>query len=960
MAELPSGTVTLLFTDIEGSTRLVQRLGDRYPELLGTHRTLLREAFAARGGIELDADGDALFVAFSRAGDAVAAAVAGQRALLAHDWPAQSAVRVRMGVHTGEPTVVGDTYVGYDVHRAARICSSGHGGQVVVSEITRRLAEPDCTDDFVDLGEHRLKDLADPERLYQVSAAGLPAQFPPLRAVDAVRTNLPQSLTSFVGRDDDVGRLEQLVRRHRLVTVTGPGGAGKTRLALRAASELLHHFSAGVWVVRLACLTDPERVGQAIADTIGLGQQGRQPSPIDSIAEYARDKHLLLVLDNFEHLMPAAGAVGELVERCAGLSVLVTSREGLRLRGEQELSVPPMALPPRGPADPGAIAQVESVRLFVERARDVLPTFTVTPENADALAEIAHRLDGLPLAIELAAARVKVLSPASLVARLGDRLGLLTGGSRDLPERQRTLRATIDWSYELLTDAERALLARLSVFVAPVRLETVEAVCGCGGDALEVLAALVDKSLVRRGGGQSQDVSFWMLETVKEFGRERLAELGEEQAVRLAHAEHHRQLAERMGREVFGPRQADWLGRLEDEHDNFQAAIQWSLDAGRPETAAAISEGIHVFWWIRGRYSTGRHWLRRILATDLDDPVQRAWLLIANSRLAAHQAAYDEVEAGLVEAETIGRQHREDAVVAHALSDRIGLGFRNPARRLDVDAAVTEALTIFVQRGDASAQGELLIRRGSLECADGRLTEALESMQQALALMRTAGNGFGRASALNNIGYIRALQGGFADALPYLQESRQVLETVGSKEGLATVADTLALVLVGRGDVDAAITAYEQSLELFQEMCYQPGVATEQVRLGRVLAESGACERATRYLQDGLRSAAGTGAAAVVADAVEAVAALLVRTARAELAAELFAGVRQVRAAEGLDLPPVDAHRLERDEALVAAELDRAALDAAARRGEQRSLEELRETAHEALTATAATLLRQL
>ncbi len=485
MSQLPAGTVTLLFSDIEGSTRLLQRLADRYAEVLREHHRLLRLAFGAWDGIEVDNQGDSFFVAFPAAADAVVAAVTAQRALAGHPWPDGVSVRVRMGLHTGEPINIGERYIGVDVHRAARVGAAAHGGQVLLSRTTADLVARALPVGVAlrDLGPHRLKDLEHPEHLYQLVVEGLPADFPPLRTLDSRPNNLPLAPTPFVGREREVAQVVALLRHAdvRLLTLTGPGGTGKTRLGQRVAAELLDDFPDGVWFVDLAPITDPALVAATIARVLGV-QEGADQPLVASLIEQLREKRLLLVLDNFEQVVGAALQVAEVLAACPGLKVLVTSRVALRLSREHEYPVPPLALPdPRRLPPLDRLSQYEAVRLFIERAQAVKPDFAVTNENAPAVAEICHRLDGLPLAIELAAARVKLLPPRALLARLGHRLQVLTGGARDLPARQQTLRGAIDWSYRLLAPEEQALFARLAVFVGGRTLEAAEAVCGGEG-----------------------------------------------------------------------------------------------------------------------------------------------------------------------------------------------------------------------------------------------------------------------------------------------------------------------------------------------------------------------------------------------------------------------------------------------------------------------------------------------
>ncbi len=630
---LPAGTVTFLFTDIEGSTALITRLANAYEELLEAHRRILRAAFEAGGGAEVQTEGDAFFVAFASAGAAAAACIAAQRGLSAYPWPADSPIRVRMGLHTGEatPTTDGD-YTSLEVHRAARIAAAGHGGQVLVSETTRALLLGRLPADVTirDLGEHRLKDLR-PERLSQLEAAGLPVDFPPIRSLDRRPNNLPTQLTSFVGRDHDVAATLLLLDASRLLTLTGPGGIGKTRLALQLVAAAADGYPDGVWFVPLEPLREAELVPGAIAHVVGLADSGVRPA-VELLVEHLAARTCLLVLDNFEQVIAAAPLVAQLLRACPGLTIVATSRGALHVSGEQEYAVPGLPAPPDSrhlstlevaqlPAeirasDPATLGQYEAVRLFVARAVAVRADFRVTNQNAPAVAGICATLQGLPLAIELAAARVKVLTPEAILDRLEHRLELLASAARDLPERQRTLRGAIAWSYDLLDDAGRRLLARLSVFVGSCDLPMIERVCDpdgeLGSDLLDVLVALVDQSLVR-----SDDVAgvprFSLLDTIRTYGAERLDASGEGAVVRARHLAAYLELAERAASELSGPSQRTWLDRLEADADNLRAALDRAEAIPDPEAAVRLGFALWRFWQQRGYLREAR---RRLTALE--------------------------------------------------------------------------------------------------------------------------------------------------------------------------------------------------------------------------------------------------------------------------------------------------------------------------------------------------------
>src|SRR5262245_39404135 len=558
MAELPTGTVTFLFTDIEGSTRLLEKLGDEYTTALAEHRRLLRDAFAEREGVEVDTQGDAFFVAFARATDAVAAAADGQRAL------AVTPIRVRMGIHTGEPLMTPEGYAGMDVHRAARSAPAGHRGQVLLSHTARELVEDDLSSELslIDLGEHALKDLTRPQRIFQLHAEGLERDFPPLSTLDNRPTNLPPQATPLIGRERELAEVEAMLGRPevRVLTLTGPGGAGKTRIALHAAADLLDEFRHGAFFVDLALVRDPTLVASTIAQTLSV-KEGAGRSVTDALGEFLKGRQVLLVLDNFEHVVEAGPEVVELVLRAPSVKALVASRSPLRVSAEREYPVP-------------ELADADAAALFMERAQAIQPAFQ--NGNGAVIAEICRRLDRLPLAIELAAARIKLLPPAALLERLDQRLRVLTGGGRDLPDRQRTLRDTIAWSYELLDESDRRAFRRFAVFVGGCSLEAAGEVCDAD---LDVLASLVEKSLVRQELGR-----LTMLATIREFALELLEQSRDADQTRERHARHFLREADRHGGglKLLDQREETFTW-WDDDVENVLAAIAWARETGAQE-----------------------------------------------------------------------------------------------------------------------------------------------------------------------------------------------------------------------------------------------------------------------------------------------------------------------------------------------------------------------------------------
>jgi predicted ATPase/class 3 adenylate cyclase len=718
--DLPSGTVTFLFTDIEGSTKLLGELGaERYAEALAEHRRVLREVCSAHGGVEVDTQGDAFFIAFSDAKEALGAAAQ------AEDELAEGPIRVRMGLHTGTPHLFDEGYVGEDVHKGARIASTGHGGQVVLSAATREFVGEAFP--LTDLGEHRVKDFADPVWIFQLGTG----RFPPLKTIS--NTNLPRPASSFVGRGNEVADITSLLRDGaRLLTLTGSGGSGKTRLSIEAASELVPSFKNGVFWVGLATISDPALVTETIAQIVGAK---------DGPASHISEREMLLVLDNLEQVVEAAPELASLVEACPNLRVLVTSRELLRVRGEVEYAVPPLV---------GS----EAIELFCERSR----------LGADeTIGELCRRLDNLPLAVELAAARTSVLSPAQILERLSQRLDLLKGG-RDAEARHRTLRATIEWSHELLNEAEQALFARLAVFRGGCTLEAAEEVADAD---LDVLQALVDKSLLRQTGER-----FWMLETIREYAAERLDAAGEAEELRGRFAEHFLALAEEAYPNLRGDPKP-WLERMEAERDNFRAALDRLEAVGETQLALQLGGALYRFWYMRGYFAEGHARIERLLATDATPTAARARALNGAAVMTISTADPAAAKAWSEEALALHRQLGDAWGIAYSIFS-LGMAATEEADWAVARRYFEESLTRFRELGDghyaliagdglawvagelgdpearrrghedvlrdARAQGDWAIAAAQLEQLaefprdEGRIEEALTMLREALRM----------------------------------------------------------------------------------------------------------------------------------------------------------------------------------------------------------------------------------
>jgi predicted ATPase/class 3 adenylate cyclase len=823
---LPTGTVSLLFTDIEGSTRLLQTLGERYGEALAEHRRLLRAAFRDHHGCEVDTQGDAFFYAFPRAQDAVAGAVATQQALASHAWPEGLPLRVRMGIHTGEPTATGEGYVGIDVHRAARVMSAGHGGQVLLTQSTRDLLAEELSDavSLRDLGEHRLTDLTHPQRLYQLLISGLENDFPALKTLEARPTNLPTQLTALVGREQQVTEAVTLVRREdvRLVTLTGAGGTGKTRLSLQVAAELLADFEDGVFFVDLATITDPHLLVPTVAQTLSVRENPGQ-SLSETLKDYLRDKHLLLALDNFEQLLKAGPAVSALLAGAPNLKALVTSRAPLHLSGEHEYSVPPLAVPDLDASEPPAtLAAYEAVQLFLERAQAVKPEFELTSENAPAVAEICARLDGLPLAIELGAARVRILSPQALLGRLSQRLALLTGGARDAPARQRTLRDTIEWSDGLLSAGEQRLFARLSVFLGGRTIEAAEAVCDPVAEldvaVFDGVASLVEKSLLRQDEGLAGEPRFFMLETIREYALDRLERSGEGEILRQRHAHYFVALAEEAEPEILGADQIRWLERLEAERDNFRAALGWSLERGDTERALRLIGSLRRAWVARGYLSETRKWLEAAFEQSAAVPAQvEAKALYGLGRVALVEGDYERAIPSLEQSARLFHELGEAEGLVFSLAD---LGFiataqgRHEDAQRFADESLAEAMAAGNERTIAAALHSLACTKLDAD----EYGEACTLFEQSLALRRKLGDKRNMANSLCYLGSVALLEGDYDSATALLDESLALGRELGNLLIVSAALANQGLVALAAGDAERAAALCIEGLSLSHEL----------------------------------------------------------------------------------------------------------------------------------------------
>jgi predicted ATPase/class 3 adenylate cyclase len=774
----PVGTVTMLFTDIEGSTRLLHELGvDAYSELLGLHHRIVRTAVGSSNGVEIKTEGDSFFVVFASASDALCAAAEAQRSLAKQKWPNDARVRVRMGVHTGDVQLSEGEYVGMDVHRAARVSAAAHGGQILLSEATRSVAESTLPDGLSihDLGEHLLKDIDQPELLFQLVVEGLTTDFPEPRAMSTRFDLLPADMSSFIGRDEELQRARDLLRSTRLLTLTGPGGTGKTRLSIELARSVAGEYEDGVAFVPLASITDPELVPSTIRQALGIGEQ-LGTAATETLIERLKDREVLIVLDNFEQVVAAASVVSALLEAIPGLTFIVSSRVALKITGEQEYVVPPLSVPAAADtSDLDSLSRSDAVALFMQRARAVRSDFELTHDNARAVAEICARLDGLPLAIELAASRIKLLSPAAILERLSDRLNFLQSTAADRTDRQRTLRGAIDWSYSLLAEPERALFRRLSIFVGGWRLDEADDVASAAGilqeDLLDGMASLVDHSLVRRVD-EDEDVRFGMFETIREYGLEQLEAAGEKDVTELRHAECYAELAATAEPSLtLGP---EWPERLEAEHANIRAAIRWLMHHDI-EKALLMCGQLWRFWHLRGHLREGSS----IITAALEHPTAaahtfaRAKALIGLGGIVYWRTQYE-----------LARRYYEEALaIAREISD--------------------ERLAV-----------ETLYSLAYVRAIEGDLDGAIRDLDEARSLYEQQSNQLGATWAAATIGMCETLRGRHEESLPILVDAIARFERLGDAFGIRNAKSVMDRALMHLNRLDDARAQTRDALSL--------------------------------------------------------------------------------------------------------------------------------------------------
>jgi len=919
--------------------------------LRARHNAILQSVMDTYDGYVFQIVGDAYCVAFHTAGDALNAALRAQRLLQNEAW-SPAPIHVRMGMHTGSAQLNPDSdqikYLGYaTLVLTQRIMSAGHGGQVLISgamhELVGEILPADV--ELLDLGERRLKDLLRPEHLYQLYAPGLTSTFPPLKTLDAYRNNLPVQLTSFIGREQEIAEIKQKLKIHHLITLTGPGGTGKTRLSLQVAADLLDQFQHGVWFVELAPLTDPDLIPQSILSAMGINEQSGKP--LDVLREYLREKRCLLVLDNCEHLVEASATVANVLLNAApGLKVIASSREALGIRGEMTFPVPSLSLPDLAHLPVvEQFSQYEAVKLFIERALLVAPHFTVDASSAPFIAQICYRLDGIPLALELAAARVRMLSVEQISKRLDDRFHLLTGGARTLLPRQQTLRALIDWSYDLLSEQERLFLRRLSVFAGGWTLEAAEEVCSEAEgdliqsyDVLDLLSQLVHKSLVLVvEHSQSGEMRYRLLETIRQYARDRLLEAEGSDTLRQRHLSYFVKLTAQAGPELYRSNQAFWLNRLDEELDNLRLALEWGLVTAVDSGLQIVAGPIYRFWLFRSTSRELGNWLAQLLRQhDSADSLRIRALAIQSQCVvntegnfgAAHQLA----EKSLQISRSLGDRQSE----AFSLSILGGFMLLQGSVS-EATPLLEQSLAIYRELGDKLGQAGAI---DWLSINNSDLERATAYAREGLLLCRELGDLTGIASILTTLARLTYARGDFSSPAPWLDEVLSIARQIGDQVREDEALITYGTLLYWQGEYQQAIAYYEQGIVLGENIGYYYQILWAHIYMAYALLRQGELQKARRLFADGVHGMQKADLVIGMVFAVEGLASLHVKQGQAERAAQLFAWADAMRAKMGDSRPPVEQASIERDLEVIHSSLNNSDFAGLSREGQMLTVEE--------------------
>ena len=875
--KLPTGTITFLLTDIEGSTELWEQNQESMRGALIRHDAIFDAAVEVHSGVHVRprGEGDSRFAVFQNAADAVAAAVEIQQNMASETWGTPTTVLVRIGLHTGVADLRMGDYYGSAVNRSARLRGLGHGGQTLLSTATKELVQDHLPTSvsLADMGYHTLKGLSRPENVFQLVIPGLSLEFPPLKSLENLPNNLPAQTTEFIGRQEEVDEVVEnmLNGRLRLLTLTGPGGTGKTRLSQEAAAEMLENFPDGVFFVPLAPISDPELVPTTIARTIGVREGGGRP-PLENLKTYLENKHMLLLLDNFEQVTDAAGVAAELLASAPKLELMVTSRVPLQIRGEQEFPVPPLAVPEKDAALED-LASIECVRMFVVHAQAANPRFEFGKENAAAVAEICRRLDGLPLAIEIAAARSKLLSPQAMLKRLDDSLKLLTGGARDLPSRQQTLRGAIDWSYDLLEPDDQTLFSRLGVFVGGFTLEAAEAICN-PNDQLDVFTGvetLLNNSLLRLANPDEDEPRFELLQTMRDYALEKLGDSGELEHMRAQHAGYFNQLSEGVMWQLYSDRSVEFLKFVEREHDNFRAALHWSLEStDRIGLGAQIAYRIFWFWYRYGHFHEGREWCERILVQTegLGRDASRAMALMTTGLMAMWEGDLHIAVGYSQESLAIWRALEQPEGIAVSLMTT-GIVLLNQGQDAIARSYLEESIELFNEIEATSLEATALVHLGNIALGLDDIRAALDYLEKAETMARRIGDPWQIAFAINNRGEVARVLGEYQQARRYYEETEKLYQQADAKSDQARLIHTLAYIAQHEGDLETAQARFNESLESFLELGNKRGIAECLAGLAGLAAERGEYKWAVPLLAASEALLTSFGAAWWPADRVE-------------------------------------------------------------------------------------------
>lgn len=812
MGSLPSGTVTFLFTDIEGSTTLARLHPETWESTRAHHDEILESAVASNNGYVFQVVGDAFCAAFHKAGEALKAATKAQQDLQTKKWE-DVTILVRMGIHTGEAELQEDgQYQGYlAMSLVQRIMSAGHGGQALFSEVTENLLRRQLPQgiELIDKGKHNFKDVPQAVRVFQLAAHDLQRDFPPLRTFDILPHNLPTQLTSFVGREKELADIKRLLQDTHMLTLIGPGGTGKTRLSIQAANDVLDQYPAGVWLVDLAPIRDPLLVPRTTAITIGLRDEPQRPI-IDMLCDYLSNKKTLLILDNCEHLVDTCAEMADRILRAASeVRILASSREALGVEGEVIYRVPSLRMPDiEHVPSIDSLSQYEAVKLFIDRATSAIPSFTVTNENASALAQICYRLDGIPLAIELAAAKIRVLSPEQIAKRLDDRFRLLTGGRRTALERHQTLRAAVDWSYNLLPLEEQTLFSRLSVFVGGWTLEAAESVCADesmqgmigGEDILNLLEQLINKSLVivEEVRGESR---YRMLETMRQYANEKLVESGKSDTLHDRHVDFHLELAETAEPHLRRTEQIEWLARLSTELENLRAALAWSLDFSSVEPGLRLAGALGPYWEVQQYFSEGLHWLESLVRKERNSE--------SREELAAH-----------------GKAHLRIVELADSLDD--------PERML---SSAEKAFLIYEKLNDAYGKAlahallGLATFRNRSSFAGERPTQARQLLEQSREMFKQLNDPWGQAFALESLTFIYRNLEDINLAEQAYKDMENLSRASGDRYRIAQSLSRIALWHFLKNEMDWTEPLLDEAEHYYEELGIQAFPLTWMIRI---------------------------------------------------------------------------------------------------------------------------------